>query len=213
MSSETQTFDPHGDVVLVLNRHQEASPIAPTTLTREGIASGSDGLRPISVNMLVSSKHMILASSVFAAMLKVDYKEGSTLESKGKVEILLPDDEPDVFTILLNIIHGRTKKVPRRIDLVSLTKLSILVDKYQMHEAVGVFAEIWIEALKVDLPQDLTEDVLFWLCISWVFGDGIIFQKVTEILMRMSDSEFDEDAMNELPIPEAIIGKAPRKYS
>jgi len=73
---------------------------------------------------------MILASPVFTAMLKVDYKEGSTLEQKGMVEIVLPDEEPDSFNILLNIIHGRTKKVPRRIDLVQLTKLSTLVGKH-----------------------------------------------------------------------------------
>jgi hypothetical protein len=109
MSSETQTFDPRGDVILILNRNPEAGPTTPATSTREGIASGSDELPSTPVNLLVSSKHMILASSVFAAMLKVDYKEGSTLESKGKVEISLPDEEPDLFAILLNIIHGRTK--------------------------------------------------------------------------------------------------------
>jgi hypothetical protein len=205
MSPETQTFDPHGDVILILNRHSEAGLTTPVTSAREGIASGSDELPSTPVNMLVSSKHMILASSVFATMLKVDYKEGSTLESKGKVEISLPDEESDLFAILLNIIHGRTKQVPRRIDLVQLTKLSILVDKYQMQEVVGVFAEIWIDALKANLPKDHTEDLLSWLCISWVFVDGAIFQKVTEILMRMSDSEFDEDVMNELPIPESVI--------
>jgi hypothetical protein len=83
------------------------------------------------------------------------------------VEIPPPDEEPDLFAILLNIIHGRTKQVPRRIDLVQLKKLSILVDKYQMQEVVGVFTEIWINALKASLPKDHTEDLLFWLCISW----------------------------------------------
>jgi len=64
------------------------------------------------------------------------------------------------------------------------------------------------DALKANLPKDRTEDLLSWLCISWVFVDGVIFQKVTEILMRMTDSEFDEDLMNELPIPESVISIA-----
>ena len=79
MSSDTQTFDPRGDVILMLNRHPEARPATSAASTREGIASGSDELPSTPVNMLVSSKNLILASSVFAAMLKDDYKEGSTL--------------------------------------------------------------------------------------------------------------------------------------
>jgi hypothetical protein len=187
MSPETQTFDPKGDLVLVFN-HSTASET------------------PAQVNMLVSSKHMILISSVFAAMLKVDYIEGSTLESKGHVEILLPDDDPQAFTILLNIIHGRSKKVPRRVDLLLLQKLAVLVDKYQMQEVVAVFSEIWIANFGDNIPKAPTADSLSWLCISWVFGDGYVFGRVTNILMRASDSSLDQDALNELPIPAAVIG-------
>jgi hypothetical protein len=205
--SETQTFDPYGDVVLVLDGHAETSPASPTTSTGEGIVSRSDCLPSIPIKMLVSSKHMILASSVFAAMLKVDYKEGSMLKSKGKVEILLPDDDPEAYTILLNIIHGFPRKVPQQIDLLLLKKLSILVDKYQMQEVVAVFAQIWIEALEVNIPKALTSDLLSWLCISWVFGDDRVFKQVTGILMRISDGVLDEDILNDLPIPEAVVGK------
>ncbi len=209
MSPETLTFDPHGDVVLILNHKSEAGPADPNSSSGEGITSGNDESSCTMVNMFVSSKHMILASSVFAAMLRGDFIEGSTLLSEGRVEILLPDDEPDIFTILLNIIHGRTKMVPRRIGLVQLTKLSILVDKYRMQEVVGAFAEIWIENLKANIPEDPTEEVIFWLCISWVFEEGVIFQKVTGILMRMSDIELDKDVMEQLPIPEIITRMVP----
>src|SRR5277367_2723525 len=98
MSLETHTFDPNGDVVLMLNRHVKIGPISPTSVTgTETTAAGSGGSttaieaaqnapdhkhKPTHVNMLVSSKHMILASSVFEAMLKNQYMEGRTLASK-----------------------------------------------------------------------------------------------------------------------------------
>jgi hypothetical protein len=95
--------------------------------------------------------------------------------------------------------------VPRQVSLDQLTKLSILVDKYQMQEAAGAFAEIWIEGFNVEdvNPENLT-DVLCWLCISWVFDNAEIFEIATEYLMRKGDSEFDKDVIDELPIPEVI---------
>lgn len=205
MSSETLIFDPRGDVVLILERKPGDSPATADSSTTEGSSSGIDALPSKPVNMLVSSGHMSLASTVFAAMLKPHFLEGSTLKSKGRVEISLPDDEPDMFTILLNIVHGRTKKVPRQFNLRQLTEISVLVDKYQMQEVAGAFVEIWIERFDMeDQPPEDEKDVLRWLCVSWVFDRGDIFEDATEALIRMSDSEFDKDVMDELPIPEVI---------
>jgi hypothetical protein len=234
MSSETQTFDPHGDVVLILDQYPKVEPTSSSTVAitntivtgSGGSSSAAEGAQdagenenePKHVNMLVSSKHMMLASPVFEAMLKNQYKEGRMLASKGTVDIALPDDDPDAFVVLLNIIHGRPKKVPRQIDLALMTKISILVDKYQMHEVVGVFSDMWIEVLKADVPKVttalvppklLTTDVLLWLCISWVFENDAVFKEVTELLMRTGDSELDQELLNELPIPEAVISKVP----
>jgi hypothetical protein len=208
--SEMQAFDPNGDVVLILDRHVEKiNTTSPTTIASvDAIASESGKPLEAQFNMLVSSRHMVLASSVFAVMLQTRFQEGWTLETKGKVEIPLPDDDPDPFTVLLNIIHGRTRQVPRRVNLDMMTELSILVDKYQMHEVVGVFSEIWIGALMDRVPKVLTADTLPWLCISWVFGNDAAFKQVTELLMRAGDSEL-EDLINELPIPEAVVGIVP----
>lgn len=57
------------------------------------------------------------------------------------MEIPLPDDDPVAFGILLRILHAQNNFVPREVDLPLLTGISILVDKYQIHNAVGVFVE------------------------------------------------------------------------
>ncbi len=104
---------------------------------------------------------------------------------------------------MLDIIHGRTRKVSRQVDLKSLTDLSILVDKYELHEAVAIFSDTWINALKKDVPYSLEPDVLPWLCISWVFSNAASFKQVTQVLQRQSVSRIDADY---LPIPDAVIG-------
>jgi hypothetical protein len=225
-------FCPGGDVDLILSNNTEVTQtptptVANTTLTAadiDNIASENEGSNnaiettedvqankrePTHIVMVVSSKHMILTSSVFKAMLENQYQEGQTLARQGKVEIPLPDDDPDALIILLYIIHGRTRMIPRRVDLPLLIKLSILVDKYQMHEVVEVFSEIWMEALKNDVPRVLTADTVPWLCISWVFRNDAVFKQVTEQLIRTGDSELDDELVNELPIPQAVIGKCP----
>jgi hypothetical protein len=88
--------------------------------------------------MLVSSKHLILASPVFKVMLQDCFKEGQTLRSGGFLDLLLPDDDPAAFCILLDIIHGRNRKVPREIDMGLLAGITILVDKYQLQEVVEI---------------------------------------------------------------------------
>ena len=70
------------------------------------------------VHMLVSSKHMMLVSPVFKAMLQAStFKEGQKLSAAGKVEVPLPEDDSTAFEVVLNIIHGRNKLVPRVLSL------------------------------------------------------------------------------------------------
>lgn len=112
--------------------------------------------------------------------------------------------------------HHRIKKVPRLVSLVRLTALTILVDKYQMQESVEVFSDMWIDGLKGrkgDVPESLTQDVLPWLCISWVFQKEKPFQEVTKILMHEGDEDIGGEELQELPIPELIICRKALKYT
>lgn len=91
------------------------------------------------VKLLVSSRHMILASRVLKAMLRGPFIEGQTLRESGEFEIALSEDDTIAFIILMDIVHGRTSRVPRTVTLNLLTTLSLLVDKYELLEAVDVF--------------------------------------------------------------------------
>jgi hypothetical protein len=132
----------------------------------------------VDVHIRVSSNHMMLASPVFKAMLQHgNFKEGRELGTNGSVNVPLPDDNPEAFLVLLHVIHGRNRLVPRQVSMELMTRISNLVDKYQMVEAVEAFSCSWIEDLKTGIPTlystpEEQEAVHRWVGISWVFGNG-----------------------------------------
>lgn len=205
-------YDPDGDVVLLLTRVIELGDSAKTKAESRDCSEESNSTDEPSassedVHMLVSSKHLCLASPVFKAMLQHNnFKEGRELASAGKIEISLPDDEPDAFSILMCVIHGRTRNVPREIDLDLLSRISTLVDKYQLHEVVEIMSDRWISLLEAELPEEFTDDLLPWLSISWVFEKPSIFKEVTRIAERQSNGKIGEDR-DDIPIPNLVLGK------
>jgi hypothetical protein len=57
------------------------------------------------------------------------------------------------MTVLLDIVHSRSRRVPGKVSPDLLTQISILVDKYQMMAAVEILSDAWIEELKKDIPE------------------------------------------------------------
>ena len=55
--------------------------------------------------------------------------------------------------ILMDIIHGRTRRVPKTIDLDTLAKISVLVDCYDCVEVVEMVSDIWIKELEQSVPK------------------------------------------------------------
>ncbi|KUJ15798.1 uncharacterized protein LY89DRAFT_670340 [Mollisia scopiformis] len=162
------------------------------------------------VHMRVSSRHLMLASPVFAVMLdRYKFKEGTTLHAEGSVDIELPDDDPDAWEVLLNVIHGRTRKVPRKVGLLLLTQIAILVNKYEMLDVVEIFSDTWIRrCLKKGLPEqyERCEDVVMsWLFIAWVFEKPKIFKPITRTMIHCAPNVFHHDLDLDPPIPNTLL--------
>lgn len=115
--------------------------------------------------------------------------------------------------ILLNIIHGLSSKVPRRVNLNTLSKLAVTVNHRHMHEAVELWSDTWIENLKRDegLAESYTPEILLsWLFIFWVFRKDEDFRNMSQILERESDDslEHEVETVNVGPyIPASIISE------
>jgi BTB/POZ domain len=204
--AEASTTDPLAEPLVEAPTEDSIGSTLHISLTDGSINTDTPGLNK-EVRFRVSSRHMALASPVFRVMLQQEFKEATILRSTGKVEVTLAEDCAEAFLILLNIIHGYTRRVPHKIDLNTLTQIAIIVDKYSCLEVVELFSEMWLEELKNTLPGSFTETLLPWLCITWVFRKPDEFKHVTRIAQRESSGCIEEDLVNRLPIPSFILGR------
>lgn len=204
---------PDGDIFLILTHRDEDSksvnacndevcPHLRKLPTREDRNDTSQ--RQIRVRC--SSAHLILASSVFEAMLSQSFKENLVVRSPGTVDLPLPDDDPIALLMLLNIIHGQTKDVPLEVDMCMLTRLAIVVDKYQLHVVVGIVSRIWIDRLKANIPKTSMGNLQRWIFISWAFRSPSEFKTVTKIAKKHSEIRIDEYGDLDVPVPCSIVG-------
>ncbi|EHK98522.1 hypothetical protein M7I_5666 [Glarea lozoyensis 74030] len=147
---------------------------------------------------------MMLASEHFEKLLSSETREGRTLKSTGHVTIPMTVD-PDTLIILLQIIHGKTREVPRQVSLDLLRKLAIMVNDFGMLASVEFFADTWIDHSKREgLPASYTEDVLSWLFVSFVFGRPEEFKDMANISQRECDEKFVDNAQ-EIHLPGGIV--------
>ncbi|KAJ8071771.1 hypothetical protein OCU04_002086 [Sclerotinia nivalis] len=164
---------------------------------------------PKKIRFVVSSRHLSLASPVFKAMLRGNFQEGVKLKEAGKIEIPLPDDDSAAWKILLNIIHGQYMAIPLQLKLQVITQIAVLVDKYRMHEVVYLFVPTWRKAM--DYPPTRWEDIISWICISWVFELREEFRELTKKVQLDCVKTFESTIrfynLDNLPIPQLVIDR------
>jgi len=99
--------------------------------------------RPITFRL--SSRHLILVSPFFKAALEGGWKEGSAIN--GEFQIDAEDWDVVALALVLNIIHGHHRRVPKQLPIELLTKVAAVVDYYQTHEIMRHWSMVWLEAL------------------------------------------------------------------
>jgi hypothetical protein len=158
-----------------------------------------------SIEMKVSSRHLILASPVFKKMLKGQWHESAALLSRQPVQLPIEDWDADAMCILMNIIHGKTRRVPRSIDLIMLAKMSVLVNYYDCLEVVDLFSNMWIRDLEKSMPKTYCKDLILWILISHVFRRARLFKTATHRALEYSTGPLQTMG---LPIPARVIGES-----
>ncbi|KAF5872370.1 uncharacterized protein Bfra_005729 [Botrytis fragariae] len=233
-SSANIVVDPDGDLVLLLNPNTPDPPSfdammsalnstcnTPDTETSSDAdvkkrasldfeSSTSDSTLFYHDRILVSSKHMSLASPVFKAIIKGESHEDLVLRTTGKLELPLPDDDPPAMRILIDVIHGRMNSVPLKIDLNLFTQIAILVDRYQCREAVRLLPAIWKDELPSKFSEYAWDDIGRWICIAWQFELHDEFRRATQIVRESCTFSFEVLMATigyDLPIPKFVAGK------
>ncbi|PYI36581.1 hypothetical protein BP00DRAFT_491724 [Aspergillus indologenus CBS 114.80] len=149
------------------------------------------------IRILVSSKHLCFASPRFQ-------EELLHLNTKAEPVNVLPCNLTDLNAvyILLNILHCRTRQVPRDINLNLLCMVAGLTQHYDCLEAVEAFARTWLENLQDCFPTACSHDLPQWMFIAWAFRHHGLFRLVTEIALRDSTEPIRTKG---LAIPAGLI--------
>lgn len=105
--------------------------------------------------------------------------------------------------IVMNIVHVRTRQVPRRVNFDMLVRIAILVDYLECHEAIEPFSDMWIDELKSSIAKTYSKELIQWLCLSLVFHKESYFTALTRIAIRQARGPIQT---LDLPIREIVIG-------
>lgn len=159
--------------------------------------------QPNMVRLRVSSRHLILASPVFRKMLEGPWMESHACHGPLR-EISVGQWDLEAFIIVLDIIHGHHRLVPRSLSVEMLAKVAIIVNYYDCVEVVEVFSDSWLRSLRKNLPKSHGRESTLGLLVSWVFSAFVIFEKMTELAVRNSNSLIK---VADLPIPGEILGR------
>lgn len=154
----------------------------------------------VQICLRVSSAHLKLASPFFTAMLDGPFSEG--IRNKDNLfELKALEWNAEALVILLDIIHGHHRSLPKEVELDILIEIAMLCDYYQCEEIVEVFADRWTAALDQDKGYE-EEATMNWMFIAWVFHKAQAFNNQVSATLKYSKIPVQTD----LPLPSTIIG-------
>lgn len=155
------------------------------------------------VHIRVSSKHLTFSCDFFQGWLAHKHMESSA-NAGYKYVVSAQDWDHEALRRVMNIIHGRTRHLPREIDLEDLAKIAAIVDYYKCHRTVEFFVRTWIENLGDRLPSCYSSELLFRLFVSCVFEEKEIFRRLTRLVILVT-----RGAISDLGLPPLarIAGK------
>lgn len=168
----------------------------------EGTAA--QDLEPTEIRMRVSTKHLSLASPFFRKMFSGPW--GKSLPNpNGLREIQASGWNVDAFVTVMDMIHGRYRKVPKSVSPNMLCHLAFLTNYYQCHEVTEHFTREWLLDLEngQDLPKSHGNESMLYLFVSWVFRRPQLFREMSSLAMHKST---DPLITSLLPLPKELLG-------
>lgn len=186
-------IDPNGDTLLIFRNPGapfavgDASSCWPDALpdyrTKEMIENEQDITNPVrakrttkysikEVHFQLSSKHLTLASEYFQRLTANNWREVNS-EGSFAYSITVEDWDESALLVVMKILHGQSKNVPRGIELEMFAKIAVLADYYQCHEAFDFYAQAWSLDLRNNRldPHILWKKTLAWaFCILYIFS-------------------------------------------
>ncbi|KAI9900766.1 hypothetical protein N3K66_005028 [Trichothecium roseum] len=223
MKQSFTCLDPDGDVELILRRPNfhgivEPPPVEDPNAFEQQVASlaslvfpsqdDSNEWKPFKedgsdteIEIRASSSHLCLASPVFRKMLRGEWKE-SQRSSTGMHRVIAEEWNARAFIIVLDIIHGHHRTLPRSVPLELLAKIAAISNYYACEEIVEVFGGAWHARLPRVLPTFLSKDFEPRLNINYVFGQWVQAMHLAQTALMGSEKPI---IMPNSPVPDAIF--------
>ncbi|KAI3580817.1 hypothetical protein IWW34DRAFT_831406 [Fusarium oxysporum f. sp. albedinis] len=174
MTNTRIEIDPEGDTLIIL-------PVKPTSTQSETPDP------PIEKHFLCSKKHLTLASRRAAKLFSSQFKEAS-VELDGlyhwKFEGIF---NHEAFALVLKIIHGKTRGVPRTIKLDLLADIATIVDDLECHEVIAFFSDNWLSRWPGENERTRGKELAQLILSSFVFEHAALFEIYTKMAIRYSD--------------------------
>lgn len=188
-NKNVQQIAPDGDIIL-------RTPGESLATTEAGPDNGD-------ASFLVSSAHLKLASPFFRALLSTRWSGAQAPTAGSPREVVLHEMNPNAVAVIMNVIHGQTRKIPQGITLGELVEFATMADFFQCAEAVELAAKLWVQPLKRHIPSYWTAEIPRWIMVSCVFHDQEALGKALKVAVEDGPSTLPTDG---LPISGRIQG-------
>ncbi|KAI8633743.1 hypothetical protein F5Y19DRAFT_489195 [Xylariaceae sp. FL1651] len=96
-------------------------------------------------------------------MMDGPWRESSEIHEDGLRHCVIKDFDARAFCLVLAIIHGKNREVPRTIDFPTLVEVAVVVDYIEF------------------VPERL-----LWICVAGVFREEEIFESCTRVAITQS---------------------------
>lgn len=157
-----------------------------------------------SLELLVSSKILSLASRVFRAMLEPGrFQEGQTNRgSDNPLSLPLVDDDPNSLVLFCKVLHFKAVNPPR--DVAALVSFVTLCDKYDCTVAARHFISLWIKLIYDQSIESSTLMDLLWA--AYMFEQADEFANLSTKLAKGLTAEEAASLTLHEELPESIKG-------
>ncbi|KAK5628573.1 hypothetical protein RRF57_004288 [Xylaria bambusicola] len=124
-----------------------------------------------------SSKHLSLAST----HVKTIMSGAKETHDDGLVHWKFDGFDVDAISIILSVIHGLNRRVPRTVSLPMLAQIARVVDHLECHEVMELYASIWMKHIGDPVPNPSQMDCDYWISVAGVFHSPEIFKNWTRV--------------------------------
>ncbi|KAI1424094.1 hypothetical protein F5Y12DRAFT_469949 [Xylaria sp. FL1777] len=216
MAVHEVVLDPDGDILVIVpgklpEGHVEATdsgpdginidetepPAEPVIESEEPEPSASVPQEEEQWRFKASSKHLALASTYAKKMMAGPWREANETHDDGLLHWNFDGFDVNAISIILSVIHGLNRRVPRIVSLAMLAEIARVVDYLECHEVMELYASIWVDHIRDPVPSPSREDWDGWISVAGVFQNTKIFKKWTRIAIMQ---KLNSPPSLELPI-------------